>query len=206
MPWSASFENPIILPNGRKLLTLKDAADYVTKPPKKESDLPEWQTAIEVLLLCSRGGPTMMARIGVMKALNRNVEPVFNPERKETHWGKRKLKRDQCANLGGGDSLADLGIERPRCGAGIRRDRPLFLSVPVSERKTIVPGKIGIRLPAIRQTARRPRYLLAECWGSFTPKTKSPALGRARFANIPNVMKCEYLRSEWTQTSVRFVT
>jgi hypothetical protein len=29
-----------------------------------------------------------------MKALNRHVERVFNPERKDTHWGKRKLKRD----------------------------------------------------------------------------------------------------------------
>jgi len=40
-------------------------------------------------------GPTMMARIGVMKALNRHVERVFNPDCKETHWGKRKLKRDR---------------------------------------------------------------------------------------------------------------
>jgi hypothetical protein len=44
--------------------------------------------------------PTMMARIGVMKALNRHVEHVFNehvfnPDRKDTHWGKRKLKRDE---------------------------------------------------------------------------------------------------------------
>ena len=92
---SREFEDPITLPNGRQLLTLKDAADYVTKLPKKESDLPEWQTAIEVLLLVSRGGPTMMARIGVMKSLNRHVERLFNPDRKETHWGKRKLKRDQ---------------------------------------------------------------------------------------------------------------
>jgi hypothetical protein len=30
-----------------------------------------------------------------MKALNRHVEWVFNPDRKETHWGKRKLKRDE---------------------------------------------------------------------------------------------------------------
>jgi hypothetical protein len=26
---------------------------------------------------------------------NRNVDRVFNPDRKETHWGKQKLKRDQ---------------------------------------------------------------------------------------------------------------
>ena len=37
----------------------------------------------------------MLARIGVMRALNRGVERVFNPDRKETHWGNRKLKRDQ---------------------------------------------------------------------------------------------------------------
>jgi hypothetical protein len=76
------------LPDGRQLLTLKDAADYITKLPKKESDLPEWQTAIEVLMLCSRGGHAMMARIGVMKALNRNVERVFNPER---IWGSMRM-------------------------------------------------------------------------------------------------------------------
>jgi hypothetical protein len=56
----------------------------------------KWQAAIEALILVVElGGPTMMARIGVMRALNRHVERVFNPERKETHWGKRKLKRDQ---------------------------------------------------------------------------------------------------------------
>jgi hypothetical protein len=37
----------------------------------------------------------MLARIGVMKALNRKVERVFNPDHKHHHWGKRKLKRDQ---------------------------------------------------------------------------------------------------------------
>jgi hypothetical protein len=95
LPWSARFEDPIILPDGRQLLTLKDAADYIMKLPKKESDLPEWQTAIETLMLCSRGGDPMLARIGVMKALNRHVERVFNSDRKETHWGKRKLKRDR---------------------------------------------------------------------------------------------------------------
>jgi hypothetical protein len=49
----------------------------------------------EAPLSSAGGGPTMMARIGVMRALNRHVERVFNPDRKEHHWGKRKLKRDQ---------------------------------------------------------------------------------------------------------------
>jgi hypothetical protein len=29
------------------------------------------------------------------RALNRHVERVFNPDRKDTHWGKRKLARDR---------------------------------------------------------------------------------------------------------------
>jgi hypothetical protein len=35
------------------------------------------------------------ARIGVMRALNRHVERVFDTSRKDKHWGKRKLKRDE---------------------------------------------------------------------------------------------------------------
>src|SRR4051794_32247434 len=91
---SRKFDEPIALAGRRELITLRDAADYITGLPKKESNLPEWQTAIEALLLVSRGGPTMMARIGVMKALNRHVERVFNPDAKKHHWGKRKLKRE----------------------------------------------------------------------------------------------------------------
>ena len=45
--------------------------------------------------MVNQNGPTMFARIGVMKALNRHAERVFNLDRKEHHWGKRKLKRDQ---------------------------------------------------------------------------------------------------------------
>jgi len=46
-------------------------------------------------LVAEHEGPTMFARIGVMRALNRHVERVFNPSRKEKHWGRRKLARDQ---------------------------------------------------------------------------------------------------------------
>ena len=48
-----------------------------------------------LILVAETGGPTMLAQVGVMRALNRHVERVFNPDRNETHWGKRKLKRDQ---------------------------------------------------------------------------------------------------------------
>ena len=46
MSWGARFDDPIALANGRKLLTLQDAATYIANLPKKESDLQEWQAAI----------------------------------------------------------------------------------------------------------------------------------------------------------------
>jgi hypothetical protein len=82
--WSRPFDDPIPLPRGRQLVTLEDAARYIQKLPKAEQRIEEWQTAVEVLILVakSNGGPTMMARIGVMRALNRHVERVFDPSRK----------------------------------------------------------------------------------------------------------------------------
>lgn len=48
-----------------------------------------------LILVAEKDGPTMMARIGVMRALNRHVVRQFNPDRKDHHWGKRKLKSDK---------------------------------------------------------------------------------------------------------------
>jgi hypothetical protein len=47
------------------------------------------------MLVVELNGPTMFARIGIMRALNRGYVRPFNPARKDHHWGKRKLKRDQ---------------------------------------------------------------------------------------------------------------
>src|ERR1700704_2419571 len=94
--WHRRFDDPIPLPRGRQLLTLEDAGKYITKLPKAEHEAPEWQAAMEALILVATlGGPTMFARIGVMRALSRNVVRKFNPDRKDTHWGLRKLKRDE---------------------------------------------------------------------------------------------------------------
>jgi hypothetical protein len=87
MPWSARFDDPIPLPRGRQFVTLRDAAEYITMLPKAEHDAPEWQTAMEALLLAELGGPTMFARIGLMRALNRHVERVFNADRERPALG-----------------------------------------------------------------------------------------------------------------------
>jgi hypothetical protein len=94
--WEAKFDEPIPLRKGKALATLRDAAHYITKLPKAEHDAEEWQAAMQALLLVAEhGGPTMFARIGIMRALNRKVVREFNSSRKDTHWGQRKLKRDQ---------------------------------------------------------------------------------------------------------------
>jgi hypothetical protein len=94
--WSREFEDPISLLKGRQLIMLRDAATYITKLPDEEHLALEWQAAMEALILnATLGGPTMLARVGVLRALTRHAVRVFNPDRKDTHWGKRKLARDR---------------------------------------------------------------------------------------------------------------
>ncbi len=96
LSWQRRFDDPITLHVGGHLVTLEDAATYITELPKKEAAEPEWQTAIsELMLAVDRNGPTMLARIGFMKALNRHYVREFNSSRNDPHWGRRTLKRDQ---------------------------------------------------------------------------------------------------------------
>jgi hypothetical protein len=74
MPWSCPFEDPITLPDGRTLSTLRDAASHIMALPGKTRQSDEWQAAIEALLMAAEDpGPLMHARIGVLRALNRHV-------------------------------------------------------------------------------------------------------------------------------------
>jgi hypothetical protein len=95
MSWDQRFFDPVVVPDQKPLITLRDAAEYITELPKAEHDADEWQAAMQALLLVAeQDGPTMFARIGIMRALNRNIKRTLT-DRKEMHWGKRKLKRDE---------------------------------------------------------------------------------------------------------------
>jgi len=51
---------------------------------------PAWQTVLEALILVAETDARRCLR-----ALNRHIERVFNPDRKDHHWGRRKLARDR---------------------------------------------------------------------------------------------------------------
>jgi hypothetical protein len=94
--WYAHFREPILTPKGDQLITLRDAGDYIIKLPKAEHDTKAWQTAMHCLLQAAdSGGPTDFARMGMMQALYPKGERVYDRSRKDPHWGRRKLARDQ---------------------------------------------------------------------------------------------------------------
>ena len=68
--WHRAFNDPIPLPDGDELHTLRDAGNFIAKLPKREHDAPAWLAAIQALMLVAEhGGDTMLPRIGIMRAL-----------------------------------------------------------------------------------------------------------------------------------------
>jgi hypothetical protein len=71
------------LPARKPLVTFRDAAHYIMSVPEAEQQAPEWQVAIEVLMLIGENGGDPMAHIGIMRALHRHKpKAVPAPRRK----------------------------------------------------------------------------------------------------------------------------
>jgi hypothetical protein len=96
VPWSIRFAPPITLPNGRKLVTLKDAIAWLAKEiPQSERLMKKVQAAAHcVTEAAENNGPMIFAGMGMMQAINQHRPVEFDPKRKSPHWGRRKLKRD----------------------------------------------------------------------------------------------------------------
>jgi hypothetical protein len=95
--WSRRFDDPVPLPGGGELKTLREAIAYLARTvPKAEQAMPEVLAAAEILTRAAELEIAWMflARIATLRAFHRNGERLFNPDRKES-WGKRKLKRDE---------------------------------------------------------------------------------------------------------------
>jgi hypothetical protein len=96
MSWERPFDQPVPLPSGPPARTLRDAANYIKKLSETERDTPEWRLAIQTLIDAAEGrGPMLFAKMGIDRAVNRNVKREFNPSRKDPHWGRPKLARDR---------------------------------------------------------------------------------------------------------------
>jgi hypothetical protein len=55
--WSRQFDEPIKLPNGGALQTLREAGEYVAALPKAEQKMTHWQTAAyQLMMVAERGG------------------------------------------------------------------------------------------------------------------------------------------------------
>jgi hypothetical protein len=73
--WDRPFDQPVPMPTGPPARTLRDAANYIKALPKSERDTPEWRLAIQMLIDAAEDrGPMLFARMGIVRAVNRNVE------------------------------------------------------------------------------------------------------------------------------------
>jgi hypothetical protein len=75
--WDTRFDDPIPLPRGRSLMTLRDAAAYLMRLPKVQRDAAEWQLAGRILIATAEGRDFVMhARIAVARALDLPAPPA----------------------------------------------------------------------------------------------------------------------------------
>jgi hypothetical protein len=95
--WSKRFADPIVLDDGTTLTTLQQAVAYPAKTvPKAEQNHETVLIAADHLTRSAEQNyPMFFARAATLQANHRHRERVFNPDRKDRHRGKRKLKRDQ---------------------------------------------------------------------------------------------------------------
>jgi hypothetical protein len=80
--WDSRFPEPIELPCGAKLASLREAIVHlVNTVPSSERGTPVVLTAAELITSAAeRGTPIEFARIATLRALNRHVECVLNPD------------------------------------------------------------------------------------------------------------------------------
>jgi hypothetical protein len=74
-----------------------------------------------LLRVADRDGPTMFARIGVMRALNRHVERVFNSDRKDQHWDAGSWR--------GIDDNDLKALRRHRSSRHVLKPRPIISAI-----------------------------------------------------------------------------
>lgn len=82
--WSQAFDDPIPLPDGRELRTLREAGDYILALTGKTRQSKPWQIATRMLLTVAEGrGPLMFADIGMRRAIHHGRPAPEKPPRRK---------------------------------------------------------------------------------------------------------------------------
>jgi len=84
--WHQRFFDPIVLPSGKKLIALRDAAEYITELPKAEHDAEEWQAAMQALLLAHGIKSRMFSGGNGLAVINMPRSP------RQTRWINNPLR------------------------------------------------------------------------------------------------------------------
>ena len=75
MSWSLPFSEPVLLPDGSELATLRHAYDHLNKFPKSEQDAEEWKAAAHCLIeAAEHAGSVAFARIGILRAMKQQAD------------------------------------------------------------------------------------------------------------------------------------
>lgn len=81
------FSAPIATPGGKSLVTLRDAATYITALPSATQHEHAWQNAVHAVLQeADHGGPIEFAGPGMVQALYPKPAPVYHSAKKDTVW------------------------------------------------------------------------------------------------------------------------
>ena len=77
--------------DGTKLVTLRQAAQFILKLPRAERGVREWRTAMRILIeAADQGGPITSARMAMMKALY--PYQVVESDSSQTNWPSLRRK------------------------------------------------------------------------------------------------------------------
>lgn len=73
MTWSMRFDEPVQLPDGSQLFTLRQAAKYILTLTNTDHCAKEWRIAMrKIIEAADHGGPICLARAELLRAIQLN--------------------------------------------------------------------------------------------------------------------------------------
>jgi hypothetical protein len=89
--WDERFAEPIVLEDGTKLASLRQAISHLARfIPKAERNLPQVLTASNIMAKATeQGGPVEFARIATLQAINRVQSDAQRHEMRTSQGGAR---------------------------------------------------------------------------------------------------------------------